>query len=126
MTIEPPIPLVSTTGRVQLTIEEIARLNTWLQQTPPAGTPLRATDATVRDILWRLLAHAAGAIYPIADAPVSWRIETLEGMTADDILAKRMELKKWLVAYPDAHPALIAEATKLLSDVVDHFWRNVP
>lgn len=64
MPFEPPVPLVTTTGRVELTRQELEQINLWLDHRRPFGTADRSSDAVVVDVLRRLLGHAMGTMAP--------------------------------------------------------------
>ena len=123
-TFNPAKPLVTCTGRVELTAPEIEEITCYLDPGRVFGT---ADRSVIEDVLRRLLGLQRGTIAPRPEEPMPPLLTaTVAGLPAADLLKKRQELKCWLAENPAAPPEHAAAAARLVTAIVDEFWSTLP
>jgi hypothetical protein len=126
MPFKPPVPLVTSTGKVELTRDEIRLLNQWCDRHPIKPWEFDYDNA-VSDVIRRILGHALGTMHPRTEQPVPPALTgELEGLSTVELLKKRDELKAWIILNPHAPPEHLTEANRRLVEIVDNFWKSLP
>jgi hypothetical protein len=129
MPFKPPVPLVTSTGKVELTRDEIQQLNLWMDQWKVRREFKNSSprDDAVGDVLGRLLGHALGTMYPRTEQPMPPALTgELAGLSTAELLLKRDELKAWIILNPHAPPEHLTEANRRLVETVEQFWKSLP
>ena len=125
MPFKPPVPLVTSAGRVELTTTEIQLLNAWLDGQRPGRPGWGLADSAAVDVLKRLLGHALGTMSPRPEEPPPAAADHNRDMSTRELAKKRDELLCYLIEHKNGHPGLLGEAAKSLTAVKAELERRL-